>query len=389
MKRLTPEVQTMLEQKIIPFWLSLKDERYGGFISYVDLDLRRYAKAEKGCILNSRILWFFSEAAMLLHTPELSHAADHAYRFLMRYCVDRKAGGVFWSVTYDGKLLDTTKHTYNQAFAIYALSAYYRLNGNPEALQTARQLFQIVEMHCRDAEGYGESYDRFWNPQSNEKLSENGVMAEKTMNTLLHVFEGYTELYRVTKDKRVGENLRWMLDIFAKKVYNPDKKRQEVFFDKDWNTLIDLYSYGHDIETSWLIDRGLEILNDPAVTEKLSPITDTLAEQIYKIAYKDHSVINECERGVDNTTRVWWVQAESVLGFMNYYQKHPEKTEYFKAVQDIWEYIQTYMVDKRPGSEWFWDLDENKQPSDKKPIVEPWKCPYHNGRMCFEMVNRL
>ena len=103
MKRLTPEVQTMLEQKIIPFWLSLKDERYGGFISYVDLDLRRYAKAEKGCILNSRILWFFSEAAMLLHTPELSHAADHAYRFLMRYCVDRKAGGVFWSVTYDGK----------------------------------------------------------------------------------------------------------------------------------------------------------------------------------------------------------------------------------------------------------------------------------------------
>lgn len=209
------------------------------------------------------------------------------------------------------------------------------------------------------------------------------------MNTLLHVFEGYTELYRVTKDKRVGENLRWMLDIFAKKVYNPDKKRQEVFFDKDWNTLIDLYSYGHDIETSWLIDRGLKILNDPAVTENLSPITDTLAEQIYKIAYKDHSVINECERGVNDTKRVWWVQAESVLGFMNYYQKHPEKTEYFKAVQDIWEYIQTYMVDKRPGSEWFWDLDENKQPSDKKPIVEPWKCPYHNGRMCFEMINRL
>ena len=206
MKRLTPEVQTMLEQKIIPFWLSLKDERYGGFISYVDLDLRRYAKAEKGCILNSRILWFFSEAAMLLHTPELSHAADHAYRFLMRYCVDRKAGGVFWSVTYDGKLLDTTKHTYNQAFAIYALSAYYRLTGNPEALQTARQLFQIVEMHCRDAEGYGESYDRFWNPQSNEKLSENGVMAERTMNTLLHVFEGYSGLYQAAKSPEVERN---------------------------------------------------------------------------------------------------------------------------------------------------------------------------------------
>ena len=228
MKRLTPEVQTMLEQKIIPFWLSLKDERYGGFISYVDLDLRRYAKAEKGCILNSRILWFFSEAAMLLHTPELSHAADHAYRFLMRYCVDRKAGGVFWSVTYDGKLLDTTKHTYNQAFAIYALSAYYRLTGNPEALQTARQLFQIVEMHCRDAEGYGESYDRFWNPQSNEKLSENGVMAERTMNTLLHVFEGYSGLYQAAKSPEVEKELRALLDIET-----PDKTAVCVLADKE------------------------------------------------------------------------------------------------------------------------------------------------------------
>ena len=207
------------------------------------------------------------------------------------------------------------KHTYNQAFAIYALSSYYDASGDKEALDIAFSIYDVIEAHCKDDKGYLEAFDRNFQPVSNEKLSENGVMAEKTMNTLLHVFEGYTELYRVTKDKRVGENLRWMLDIFAKKVYNPDKKRQEVFFDKDWNTLIDLYSYGHDIETSWLIDRGLEILNYPAVTEKLSPITDTLAEQIYKIAYKDHSVINECERGVDNTTRVWWVQAESVLGF--------------------------------------------------------------------------
>ena len=197
--KLTAEVQMMLEQKIIPFWLSLQDDHYGGFVSYVDLNLRRNEKAEKGCILNSRILWFFSEAAMLLKRPDLRQAADHAYRFLMRYCMDRKAGGVYWSVTFDGKPLDTTKHTYNQAFAIYALSAYYRLTGNPKALFAANQLFQCVENHCRDAGGYGEAYDRFWNPESNEKLSENGVMAERTMNTLLHVFffndTATTEIY--------------------------------------------------------------------------------------------------------------------------------------------------------------------------------------------------
>lgn len=147
---------------------------------------------------------------------------------------------MFWSVTYDGKPLDTTKHTYNQAFAIYALSAYYRLTGNPEALQTARQLFQIVEMHCRDAEGYGESYDRFWNPQSNEKLSENGVMAERTMNTLLHVFEGYSGLYQAAKSPEVEKELRALLDIWSEKMFDPEKRRQEVFFDRSYHSLIDL-----------------------------------------------------------------------------------------------------------------------------------------------------
>lgn len=387
--KMKQQIQDHLDKVILPFWESLKDDEYGGFYGYMDIDLNVDKKAVKGCILNNRILWFFANAYLTKKRPELLSYAKHAYEFLKKACLDKTYGGVYWSVTFDGKPEEDMKHTYNQAFAIYALSSYYDASGDTEALDIAFSIYDVIEAHCKDDKGYLEAFDRNFQPVSNEKLSENGVMAEKTMNTLLHVFEGYTELYRVTKDKRVGENLRWMLDIFAKKVYNPDKKHQEVFFDKDWNTLIDLYSYGHDIETSWLIDRGLEILNDPDVTEKLSPITDTLAEQIYKIAYKDHSVINECERGVDNTTRVWWVQAESVLGFMNYYQKHPEKTEYFKAVQDIWEYIQTYMVDKRPGSEWFWDLDENKQPSDKKPIVEPWKCPYHNGRMCFEMINRL
>lgn len=383
------QIEKHLDQIILPFWEKLKDDEYGGFYGYMDIDLKLDKEAVKGCILNNRILWFFSNAYLTLKRPELLSYAKHAYEFLKNACLDRTYGGVYWSVTFDGTPEEDMKHTYNQAFAIYALSSYYDASGDREALDIAWSIYDVIETNCKDDQGYLEAFDCNFQPVSNEKLSENGVMAEKTMNTLLHVFEGYTELYRVTKDEKVGENLRWMLDIFAKKVYNPVKKRQEVFFDKNWNTLIDLYSYGHDIETSWLIDKGLSILNDPKVTKELAPITDTLAEQIYHIAYLDHSVINECERGINDTTRVWWIQAESVLGFFNYYQKHPEKIEYFKAAQDIWNYIQNVMTDKRPGSEWFWDVDKDGQPVSKKPIVEPWKCPYHNGRMCFEMIQRL
>lgn len=385
---LKTEVKEHLKKDIIPFWQGMKDEVNGGFYGYLDYDLNLNKQAVKGCILNSRILWFFSNAYMLLGEKELLECADHAFRFLKDHCVDREYSGVYWSLTYKGEPEDTTKHTYNQAFAIYALSSYYDASGNKEALDIAHSLYNLVETKCKDEYGYLEAFSRTFEPEDNDKLSENGVMAEKTMNTLLHVFEAYTELYRVAKEECVADQLRFMMDIIADKVYNPEIGRQEVFFDRTWNSLIDLYSYGHDIETAWLVDRGLEILNDDSYTEKLTPITKEITENIYNRAYIDHSLVNEAENGVVDTTRVWWVQAEAVVGFLNGYQKSPEQKKYLEAAEDIWDYIKNYLVDKRNGSEWFSELDKDRNPV-KKPIVEPWKCPYHNGRMCFEVIRRI
>ena len=381
------QVKEHLLNDIIPFWQRLRDEEYGGFYGYMGYDLEIDKKAVKGCILNSRILWFFSNAYLLLKDEQLLKDAGHAFKFLKDHCLDEENGGIYWSLTFDGKPKDTTKHTYNQAFAIYALSSYYDASKDEQALKIAQELYHIVETKCKDEYGYLEAFNIRFEPAENDKLSENGVMAEKTMNTLLHVFEAYTELYRVTHDSKVADNIRYMLDLVAEKVYNSKIGRQEVFFDRTWNTLIDLYSYGHDIETSWLIDRGLEILGDNAYTAKLSPITKTITENIYKRAYIDHSLVNEAENGVVDTTRIWWVQAEAVVGFLNGYQKSPEHKEYLEAAEDIWGYIRDYLVDKR-CSEWYWALDENRKPLEK-PIVEPWKCPYHNGRMCFEVIRRI
>lgn len=385
---LITEVKRHLETDIIPFWQGMKDEVYGGFYGFLDFDLNLDKEAVKGCILNSRILWFFSNAYLVLGEKPLLESARHAFLFLKEHCLDREYGGVYWSLNFRGGPEDTTKHTYNQAFAIYALSSYYDASKDDEALEIARGLYRLVEERCKDEYGYLEAFTRSFEPADNDKLSENGVMAEKTMNTLLHVFEAYTELYRVTGEEGVAERLRFMLDLMADKIYNAELGRQEVFFDKTWNSLIDLYSYGHDIETAWLVDRGLEILGDASCQEKLLPITKTITENIYKRAYIDHSLVNEAENGVVDTTRVWWVQAEAVVGFLNGYQKQPEKKEYLEAAEDIWSYIREYLIDKRAGSEWFSGLDKDRKPIGK-PIVEPWKCPYHNGRMCFEVIRRL
>ena len=383
------EVKAHLLNDIIPFWKNLRDDEFGGYYGYMDYDLKVDKKAVKGCILNSRITWFFANAYTLLKDESLLEEAKHGFAFMKEHCMDKENGGIFWSMKYDGTPEDTTKHTYNQAFSIYALSSYYEATHDEEALAMAKELFHIIETKCTDEIGYKEAFDKEFHEVENDKLSENGVIAEKTMNTLLHVFEAYTELYRVAKLPEVKARLEWIMDTFADKVYNPKLHRQEVFFDRNMNTILDLHSYGHDIETAWLMDRGVEVLGEKKYEEKMTPITKDLTAEIYKVAFDGHSLANECEKGVVNVHRIWWVQAETVIGFLNGWQKDPSRTEYLDAAKSEWQFIKDHVMDKRQGSEWFWEVDQSGKPYEGRPIVEPWKCPYHNGRMCFEVIRRL
>jgi mannobiose 2-epimerase len=383
------KAKTMLNDSIVPFWHKLRDNENGGFYGLLDFDLKLDKKAVKGCILNSRILWFFSNVYLVSGGEQNLDDARHAYNFLRGCCLDRENGGIYWSLNFDGSAADTVKHTYNQAFAVYALSSYYEASKDKQALDLAFELFHLIENKFTDNVGYCEAYDRNFNPVSNEKLSENGVMAAKTMNTLLHLFEAYSGLYKACKDPEVEKAMRKILDIYSNKVFNPERNRLEVFFDENMNSIIDLHSYGHDIEASWLVDLGTALLDDSGLTAKISAINSRLDEKIMTTAYHERSLWNECEKGVDNKRRIWWVQSEALLGFLNEYQKHPEKKEYLSAAQDIFIFIEEYVVDKRPGSEWFSVLNPDGSPVKGIPIVEPWKCPYHNGRMCIEIIKRL
>lgn len=383
------EFREHLAEDIIPFWNACEDEEKGGFVGSVDYHLVRDYDSDKGVILHSRILWFYSSAYLLFQDEKLLQKADHVYEFLKHFCMDPQYGGMYWAVTASGEIADDTKHTYNQAFAIYALSAYYAASNKEEAMGMAMQLFHIIETKCRDAEGYLEAYHRDFTPASNEKLSENGVMATRTMNTLLHVIEAYTELYRVDGNTQVEEKLRQALSLFCTRIYNPEKGICEVFFDKDYQTLIDLESYGHDIEASWLLDRAGEVLGDGSTKELLRPVVETLAKKALEHAYDPEKgrLYNENEKGIIDRQSIWWVQAESVTGFYNAYQRTGQ-TEYLEASEKIWRFIREVMVDERSG-EWFESVKEDGAVDEKQGIVHAWKCPYHNGRMCIEMTRRL
>ena len=380
------EIRRHLVQDIIPFWKGMKDNSFGGYYGEMDYHLKLYKNAAKGGILNSRILWFFSNAYAITTDADCLRHADHAYEYLRDAFYDKEYGGIYWSVTCDGLPLDDTKHTYNQAFAIYGLASYYSVTENEEALRLAYELVELVEHKCRDAVGYREAYDRRFETISNEKLSENGVMASRTMNTLLHIFEAYTELYRVDGNELIADKMKQILDVFATKVYHPKKRRLEVFFGEDMNSLIDLNSYGHDIEAAWLLDRGCELLANDVYRAKISTITKNLTARILEIAYDGTSLYNECCKGELDTRKLWWVQAEAIVGFLNGFQK-TGGIKFKYAACNTWDFIKNNILDKRPGSEWLSEVDRYGKPYPKE-IAGIWKDPYHNGRMCIEVIKR-
>jgi mannobiose 2-epimerase len=348
--------------------------------------------APKGCILNSRILWFFSRAYQATGDPALLSHAQHAYAFLQRFW-DGEYGGVYWSVTADGKPLDTVKHTYAQAFAIYALSTYALASGLAEPREQAMALYLLIETRMKDSVSYLEAFDREFKPLSNAKLSDNpkllakGIIADKTMNTLLHVMEAYTALHEATADQTVAESLRAVLRTITKKVYDPCLNRLEVFFDADMRTVFDMQSFGHDIEASWLIDLAARRVLAGEALGRVTAMTATLAQGVFERAFRDGSLANEQTEGDMDETRIWWVQAETLVGLTNLWQKTGDPA-IRQAMDEAWTYIMGHIVDLRAGSEWLGSIDPAGSVIPA-PIVDPWKCPYHNGRMCLELMARL
>lgn len=385
------EIDRHLLGCIIPYWKRMKDEEFGGYYGMVDYNLNLYKKTVKNAVQNSRILWFFSQAYLITKDEECLTHATHAYQFLKNHFLDKQFGGIFWSVTFDGIPDDVVKSTFNMAYAILGLSTYYRASKDGEALELALDLQKIVENKCRDKYSYLEIFNReFYGLDDGRKKFSKGIYGgEKTMNTHLHLLEAYTELYRVNGDTKTAECIRRILSLFFEKIYNSNRKCLEVYFDQQMRSVSDYHSFGHDIEASWLLDRSCMLLGDENLVSQTRTLMSDLVAGVYQYAYDGHSIHDEYFNGTVVKKRVYWVQAEAVLGFYNAWQQNPEgHPEYLAASESIWRFIRDHIIDKRPNAEWLYDVDPQGVLVNKSAIVGPWKGPYNNGRMCMELLER-
>ena len=371
----------VLEHTILHFWQTrMVDNERGGFYGRIDGHNTLHPDAPKGAVLNARILWTFAAAARVLNNTAYRILAARAYDYLMQRFIDREHGGVYWSLHADGTPLDTKKQTYAIAFAIYGLAEYVRLTNNQEALDAAIRLFEDIEAHAFDAVnvGYIEALTRDWQPIADMRLSESDENGSRTMNTHLHVLEAYTNLYRVYKDPRVARQLRVLIDIFVHRLYNPSNGHPDLFFDDQWQGRRDKTSPGHEIEAAWLLHEALEVLGDPILLQETLPVCQQLAQAA------ENGILKESQ---------WWCYAEAVVGYIDQWKLNQKTLPVEAAInlemaEAAWEFIQSHLIDREHG-EWYWAILPDGIPDTSNDKAGFWKCPYHNSRMCLEIIERL
>ena len=387
------EVQDVLQTNILPFWLDkMIDRENRGFYGRIDGHGVLHPDAEKGAILNARILWTFSAAYRVLKRPEYLAAATRAKDYILEHFYDKEFGGIYWSLDSLGRPKDTKKQFYAIGFAIYGLSEYARATADREALDYAIRLFECIEQHSLDRKdnGYIEACTREWGKIEDMRLSDFDANYPKSQNTHLHIIEPYTNLFRIWKDERLEKALRNLINIFPDKILNPETHHLDLFFDNDWTRGAGhLESYGHDIECSWLMHEAALVLGDEEVLRKVEPIVKLVAKASEKGLNADGSMVHEAnvDTGHVDDDLHWWVQAEAVVGFFNIYQYFGDEQALEKATH-CWQYIKQNLIDNENG-EWYWSRHADGTLNLEDDKAGFWKCPYHNGRMCLELIERI
>jgi mannobiose 2-epimerase len=387
---LRKEVEGNLKENLLPFWAEkVSDSINGGFYGRVDASGKVYPGEDKGGILNARILWTFSSAFRVLGDTVYLRMAKREKDYIMNHFIDNKYGGAYRSVTAQGEPSDTRKQTYTQAFFIYALAEYYRATGEMNALEAAKNIYRLFEKYALDPEynGYFEVFTRDWKRTNDRLIGETSEKDEKSMNTHLHVLEAYAGLYRVWPDAKLAVRLRSLIDMFLNNIINKNTAHLNCFFDRQWNSTSETDSYGHDIESSWLLYEAAKLLDDPTLEERVKSESMKIVKAASEGLQPDGSMIYETNRstGHVNNERSWWVQAEAVTGYLNAYELTGDDNYLQRSVK-CWQYINGHLVDNKNGG-WFSTVSntEGKGTGDKAGF---WICPYHNSRMCLEVIER-
>jgi len=386
------QLRKELTGNILPFWMAhVVDKVNGGFYGAVTNDLQVHNEVPRSAVLCARILWTYAAAYRRLGEEQYLRMARWAYEYLKSVFWDAEYGGVYWQADHKGIPVSDRKHHYAQAFAIYGLAEYYLATREPQSLVLAQTVFRLLESHAYESvhQGYIEASSRNWEALTDMRLSDREPNRRKSMNTMLHILEAYSNLLRAWDDAGLMAQHRALLEAFLQHIIDHHTGHFKLYFDDRWHSLSENVSFGHDIEGSWLLAEAAELQRDAALLDQVRDSATGLATAVLRQGTdNDGSLFYEAgPQGLVDDGKAWWVQAEAMVGFYNAYQLTGQ-VRFAEAASRCWRYIQAKVVDRTHG-DWFKRLHRDGTPDNATYKAGPWECPYHHGRACIEMLARL
>jgi len=404
--QLAAETEAMLHRDVLDVWFPhTVDNENGGFYSAFSRDWKRQPSQGKFSVFQARMTWIASQVAM--RRPALKDQylpiAEHGVVFLNTVLWDKEFGGFFWGLDDHGSITDAfgdRKEMYGESFSVYGAAAAYQATHDPKALALAQNEFRWMEAHAHDDKngGYFELLTREGKPveaepvdPANRNRPDRAFPAGyKSMNTHIHLLESISQLYEVWNDDAVRKRLEEMLAIVRDRIcVSPGVMNQ--YFTNDWRPIPDHDSYGHDVETAYLMLEAEDVLGVPH-----DPRTEHMARMLvdHALAYGwDDKLGGFYEHGttfgeVEDTRKTWWVEMEGLNALLMMHEKYGRETDsYFKAFQQQWNFIKTYQADSEfhgiypsVGLDGM-ALDQNKGSN--------WKAAYHDGRALLNVTDRL
>jgi mannobiose 2-epimerase len=402
--RLATEVETALQNDVLGVWFPRTvDKQKGGFHSHFTRDWQWAPSDGKFSVFQGRMTWVASQVVRRepAKKEEFVPIVRQGFDFLQNVMWDKQDGGFFWGLDDDGKItpgFTDHKHLYGISFCIYGAAAAYKATGDPHALSLAKDAFRWIEKHAHDSAngGYFEWLTRdgkpveTHSPDGQLEIAPVGPAGYKSMNTHIHLLESLTELYQVWPDPTLRDRLEEMLRIVRDKVC-VEPGVMNLYFTPAWQPIPDHDSYGHDVETAYLMLETDEILHKAA-----SPQTERMAKMLvdHALAYgwddKNGGFFGEGTTfgKAENTNKEWWVEVEGLNALLLMHERYGKQNlVYFQRFLAQWAFIKNHTIDPQFHGLYNLTTAEGTPLTQDKGSI--WKAAYHDGRAFWNVSERL
>ncbi len=394
-RRVAGEVETNLQKQVLAQWFPRALDPAGGFYQNYGEDWTRGAANDKAIVYQSRLTWVAAQAALRYPAQAEAYRADarHGLDFLAGPMTDKQDGGLYWGLDDRGApVRGGEKHAYGISFAIYAACGEYSATHDAKALDFAKTAYRWLDSHAHDPKngGYYEALTRAGKPvltitdaaQPNDEIGTR--YGFKTMNTHIHLLESLSALYAVWPDAGLRARLEEMFALVRDKVAVESVGCLNYQFTPEWQPLPDHDSFGHDVETAYLLTEASAVLGRPEDAR-----TWALARGIVDHAldfgfdadsggfYDSGSVFGSAPYTTD---KIWWVQAEGLNALLLMHARYGKETpRYWAAFNRQWAFIQNHQIDAARGG-WYATVTREGAAFPGRAKSDGWTEAYHQGR---------